>query len=201
MKRPELYVEQSNKFELEKLGCEIGDVFASASNDIWTPSVLTTMASLSETVAKLRHENPGLVKAKQFFVEGISDPNDLPQWLQCLAFAEKMNYTALQHDLADQILDGVFCLVSSGLMDYEKGMKLLLRLFPKLLHWTSVDRVCRHLAEHRLIEIIEILNDECSEAFRNACEKALFSNEYVSEDNELVQAAREAFQATAGFSS
>jgi hypothetical protein len=57
-----------------------------------------------------------------------------------------MNYTALQYDLADQILDDVFCLVASGLMDYEKGMKLL-RLFPKLLHWTSVDRVCRHLAD------------------------------------------------------
>jgi hypothetical protein len=54
------------EFEFERLGCEIGDVFASASNDIWTPSVLTTMASLSETVSKLRYKNPGLVKAKQW---------------------------------------------------------------------------------------------------------------------------------------
>ncbi|KAI3655795.1 hypothetical protein MP638_004270 [Amoeboaphelidium occidentale] len=66
LKRPELYFEPSNEFELERLGCEIGDAFASASNDIWTPSVLTTMASLRETVSKLRHENPGLVKAKQW---------------------------------------------------------------------------------------------------------------------------------------
>jgi hypothetical protein len=45
-----------------------------------------------------------------------------------------MNYTTLQHHIADQIIDGVFCVVASGLMDKKKGMKLLLRLFPKLFH-------------------------------------------------------------------
>jgi hypothetical protein len=66
--------------------------------------VLTTIATVRETVSKLRYENPGLVKAKQwhffedlffagchycdrFVVEGISDSNDLIQWLQCLSFA------------------------------------------------------------------------------------------------------------------
>ncbi|KAI3655325.1 hypothetical protein MP638_007119, partial [Amoeboaphelidium occidentale] len=38
------YNAPSKEFELERLGYEIGNVFASASNDIWTPSVLTTMA-------------------------------------------------------------------------------------------------------------------------------------------------------------
>ncbi|KAI3655323.1 hypothetical protein MP638_002386, partial [Amoeboaphelidium occidentale] len=102
---------------LERLGCEIGDVFASASNDVWTPSVLTTMASLREAVSKLRHKNLGLVKAKQWrFFEDLFSQGAVT----VTAFAEKMNYTALPHYLADQIIDGVFCAVASGLMDYEK---------------------------------------------------------------------------------
>jgi hypothetical protein len=112
LKRAELHFEPSKEFELERLGCEIGDVFVPASNDTWTPLVLKTIASLRGTLSKLRYENPGLMIAKQwrffedlflagchycnrFFVEGISDPNDLIQWLQCLTFAERINYTAL----------------------------------------------------------------------------------------------------------
>jgi hypothetical protein len=54
------------EFEFERLGCEIGDVFASASNDIWTPLVLTTITTVRETSSKLRHGNPGLMIAKQW---------------------------------------------------------------------------------------------------------------------------------------
>ncbi|KAI3655731.1 hypothetical protein MP638_007029 [Amoeboaphelidium occidentale] len=61
LKRPKLYFEPSNELELEQLDCVIGNVFAYAPNDIWTPSVLTTIASLRVIVSKLRHENPGLV--------------------------------------------------------------------------------------------------------------------------------------------
>jgi hypothetical protein len=43
------------------------------------------------------------------------------------------------------------------------------------------------------------LYDECSYTFRIACEKVLYSAEFEYEDNELVQAAREAFQVTAEF--
>jgi hypothetical protein len=92
------------EFEFERLGCEIGDVFASASNDIWTPLVLTTIASLRETVSKLRYKNPALMKAKQwhffedlfyagchycnrFVVEEISDSNEFEHWLERLDFA------------------------------------------------------------------------------------------------------------------
>jgi hypothetical protein len=46
---------------------------------------------------------------------------------------------------------------------------------------------------------MDILHDECSDAPRKACQKALYSAEFESEDNELVQAAREAFQVTAEF--
>jgi hypothetical protein len=53
------------------------------------------------------------------------------------------------------------------------------------------------LDKHCLNDIIDILRDECSYTFRTACEKVLYSAEFESEDNELVQAAREAFQATA----
>jgi hypothetical protein len=61
------------KFELEQPDCVIGNVFVSASNDIWTPSVLTKIASLRETVSKLRYKNPGLVKANQWrFFEDLS---------------------------------------------------------------------------------------------------------------------------------
>jgi hypothetical protein len=66
--------------------------------------VLTKIASLRETVSKLRHENPGLVKAKKwrffedlsfagchycnrFVVEAISDPHESEHWLQRLDFA------------------------------------------------------------------------------------------------------------------
>jgi hypothetical protein len=41
----------------------------------------------------------------------------------------------------------IHCIVASGLMDYEKGMKFLLRLFSKLFHWESVDRLCGNIAE------------------------------------------------------
>ncbi|KAI3655522.1 hypothetical protein MP638_003118, partial [Amoeboaphelidium occidentale] len=163
----------SNELELIQPDCEIVDVFAYAPNDIWTPSVLTTIASLSETVSKLRHESPGLAKTKQwrlfedffwgcryfnrFVVEGISDPNDLPPWLQCLAFADKMNYTALQHDMADQIIDGVFCVVASGLMDYEKCREHVLRLFPKLFHW-EVWIACGNIAEAVTVYYMRIIS-------------------------------------------
>jgi hypothetical protein len=48
-------------------------------------------------------------------------------------------------------------------------------------------------------DIIDILHDECSDVPRIACEKVLYSAEFESEDKELVQAAREAFQVTAEF--
>jgi hypothetical protein len=94
LKRPELHLKPSNEFELEQLGCEKGDAIASASNDIWTPLVLTKISTVRETVSKFRRENHVLMKAKQrrffedlflagchycnkFVVEGISDSNDL----------------------------------------------------------------------------------------------------------------------------
>jgi hypothetical protein len=136
--------------------------------------VLTKIASLRKTVSKLRHENPVLMKAKQwrffedlflagchccnrFVVEGILDSRDLLQWLQCLAFAEKMNYTTLQHDLADQILDGVFCVVDSGLMDYEKDTTLLLRMFPQLFH-LEVWIACGNIAEVVTVNYMRIIS-------------------------------------------
>jgi hypothetical protein len=104
LKHPEMYFEPSNELELEQPDCVIGNVFASASYDVWTPSVLTKIASLRETVSNLRYKNPGLVKAKQwrffedllfagchycnrFVVEAISDPHEFEHWLQQLDFA------------------------------------------------------------------------------------------------------------------
>jgi hypothetical protein len=57
-----------------------------------------------------------------------------------------MNYTALQHNIANQIVGGIYCVVASGLMDYEKGLEHVLRLFPKLLHWEAWI-ACGNIAE------------------------------------------------------
>jgi hypothetical protein len=48
------------------------------------------------------------------------------------------------------------------------------------------------LDDYCLKDITEVLTEGCSESFRKACKQYLHPNEFVSEDNELVDAARRA---------
>ncbi|KAI3655682.1 hypothetical protein MP638_000354 [Amoeboaphelidium occidentale] len=51
-----------------------------------------------------------------------------------------------------------------------------------------------HIDDHCLEDMRKLLSKICSLNFRKACERYLYSSEYVSGDNELVIDAREACQ-------
>ncbi|KAI3655821.1 hypothetical protein MP638_002835, partial [Amoeboaphelidium occidentale] len=124
--------ESENETELERIGREIADAFASSAYDLTSFSDIINDV-LQETVSELRRESPDLAKTGHWhFFEDIIELEDLNTLLENLNFAQKMDYKTLHHDLANLIIYGVFCLAALGSMDYEQGTEHISGLMQKV---------------------------------------------------------------------
>jgi hypothetical protein len=164
-----LHLKHSNVFprtelesELERLGREIGNVFRAAVSELCSRQSMITIDTLNETVSKLRQENSELSNTEQwpffedcFYAEffrymshgdpKIDEPEDVEVWLDILHFAVRKNFKTLQDKIASHIIDGIFHLVASGSMEFEKGLQQIQCLMQKLLDLTQTVHVCRHM--------------------------------------------------------
>jgi len=132
-----------------------------------------TNDALQEKVSELRRDNPELAKPEHWhFFEDvfyaklhslefgwdaeIIELEDFNALLENLNFAEKMDYKTLQHELANQIIYGVFGLVALGSMDYEQGAEHIARLMQKVrfLAHASTAGSCMIIATKRTLPVL-----------------------------------------------
>ncbi|KAI3655166.1 hypothetical protein MP638_006152, partial [Amoeboaphelidium occidentale] len=82
---------------------------------------------------------------------------DLNTLLENLNFAEKMDYKTLQHEQANQIIYGVFCLVALGSMDYEKGTEHIARLMQKVRFLTHASNAGSYMLNYMITSLKRLL--------------------------------------------
>ncbi|KAI3659784.1 hypothetical protein MP638_000913 [Amoeboaphelidium occidentale] len=182
--------------ELERVGHQMGDIFASAALNFRSPQGLKT-ETMHKAVSTLRKENPDLFLRRQVSRGEFRrrkaftpEPEHIDLLFECLESAETKDYKKLQCTIAGHIIDGIFYLVSQGSMDYDKGSD----------HLAYLDKELRDIFypegyipdDDDFENLTDRLNRNCSESFRTACAKYLFSGENFDQHNEYVIKAQDA---------
>lgn len=149
--------------ELERIGFKLGDIFATATHELYNDDFGLSETSVEESVTELKEKYPELAITEQwncfedflyahfhkFICDGIKDintPEGAEFWQDVMKFAEQKNYLALQNKFADKIMNNVFYLVAEGLIKYEEGLEHLRSQIQKLRDLTDTQLLGRHIS-------------------------------------------------------